>query len=1084
MNSEEAIKRQLRVWNRRRTLAFCADGFLRLLSLAVVLAAILIFAGPALGFSRTGREILFISACGVFLRQAASRLILPLLRFRTEELIREVSALLPSLSKHLAPAWDFMRDGVPENVSGVFAREHIRQTAALVKKEDGINIYPFKIAESAKRRILAGFFVGLAVAGLSWNEGHNVKRALWPFSELPLETYLRISPGNKEVPWGKTVSIESGWISHNKGKPVLMIRSVSRSGETGSWRRAGWTRVSDGIFAYSAAELSEILEYRLVFEGLESSRYRLIPREYPDFNQVHLKITFPSYTGKPSVTEDYLPGELQVPAGSMLEISGVPERKLVSAVLFLREGLFLARKMDFTEQKNRRYSVSFRAEKDLGYSISLVSEDGWKDPSPPVRYVRIQPDAPPAAELLSPTFETEASPGEEIKVVYDAEDDFGLAAVELVRVVKKQENSAEGLKSTYALRRSGVPGPGRVMGDTLLRLEDCPDGSDVVFYVRACDHAAACTDSEHGRVKITDFRKIHHSLEKKISETAEAASALAAREEKIISRMVSSTATVPAGELSALEKDWARLAALAEAIPAEADADPYLNPGLREEYKAVAENLSYLHGREVPRAMQAARSGKNNEAAKRHATLRKELEKASSFFKKGAAFQTMRDMEASAARAENTGELMEEFLMEMTEMQGEPSAGWREMGRMVEKIKEELSSLFSAIQAISRMKQQTGAEQGNRIYQVPVGTAMGLADMLAKALAEKNLERAKALAKALLEQLGKARQALHEAAESQGGGGFGAGGEAVSADMERLQARWQELSADEAEALVSTRKTEDSLLKKMRTRQEEILAELIKKQAVLNEKARGLGNNFPAATMGRMRLVLAEFKAGKIEKSPAELSAAIAEMGEIIAGTSTLRAQVDPIKKGEEEVSALLDRLFSAGKIPDREDIAAMAESLAVQRKTTAKASDLALDLKKLEEKSVAVRPEVRESLGNAVAEMKLAEGSLGSGDASGAAIHQTRALEELDRGAKGLEESLQRQQRLEIGMGQTPSPGIVKRGRGGRTGSDISPVKLPSADDYRPPVEIRKKVLESLQEKFPESQEPVINSYLKRITE
>ena len=61
---------------------------------------------------------------------------------------------------------------------------------------------------------------------------------------------------------------------------------------------------------------------------------------------------------------------------------------------------------------------------------------------------------------------------------------------------------------------------------------------------------------------------------------------------------------------------------------------------------------------------------------------------------------------------------------------------------------------------------------------------------------------------------------------------------------------------------------------------------------------------------------------------------------------------------------------------------------------------------------------------------------------------------------------------------------GVRQMGGGGLTDTQTGPVKLPSAREYHPPQEIRRQVLESLQEKMPASQTPAIKKYLKKVAE
>jgi len=74
----------------------------------------------------------------------------------------------------------------------------------------------------------------------------------------------------------------------------------------------------------------------------------------------------------------------------------------------------------------------------------------------------------------------------------------------------------------------------------------------------------------------------------------------------------------------------------------------------------------------------------------------------------------------------------------------------------------------------------------------------------------------------------------------------------------------------------------------------------------------------------------------------------------------------------------------------------------------------------------------------------------------------------------------LEKMKSAAAGMDSSPKPsGVFTRPA---SGLDSSPVKLPKAGDYIPPAELRKKVMESLQERYPSSQKDIVESYLKNV--
>lgn len=58
------------------------------------------------------------------------------------------------------------------------------------------------------------------------------------------------------------------------------------------------------------------------------------------------------------------------------------------------------------------------------------------------------------------------------------------------------------------------------------------------------------------------------------------------------------------------------------------------------------------------------------------------------------------------------------------------------------------------------------------------------------------------------------------------------------------------------------------------------------------------------------------------------------------------------------------------------------------------------------------------------------------------------------------------------------PMPG------GGVSGARVAPVRLPRADEYKPPKEFREELLRSLREKYPKAYERAIKDYYEHFAE
>jgi hypothetical protein len=63
------------------------------------------------------------------------------------------------------------------------------------------------------------------------------------------------------------------------------------------------------------------------------------------------------------------------------------------------------------------------------------------------------------------------------------------------------------------------------------------------------------------------------------------------------------------------------------------------------------------------------------------------------------------------------------------------------------------------------------------------------------------------------------------------------------------------------------------------------------------------------------------------------------------------------------------------------------------------------------------------------------------------------------------------------------PATGTIQPAPGGAgaSGSQSGPVRIPRAEDFRPPKEFREEVLKSMKEKYPKTYERIIQDYYER---
>ena len=208
-----------------------------------------------------------------------------------------------------------------------------------------------------------------------------------------------------------------------------------------------------GLFRTLLPSLQEDIAFRVTggddVDGDPEVRVRVL--QAPDVSAIAVAVEPPAYTGLGM--QLYYDQDVEVLAGSKVSVAMLPapldatgtvrlfpadrERDLVPTAFPARAD---------RDEPTEGLGFELRAEEDLRYRFELVDTDGLTNPDPGLFAVHVTPDRVPTVEWISPTRgEVETVPGGALPVRVRAQDDFGLAALELY-VTKADEST-----TTFAL---------------------------------------------------------------------------------------------------------------------------------------------------------------------------------------------------------------------------------------------------------------------------------------------------------------------------------------------------------------------------------------------------------------------------------------------------------------------------------------------------------------------------------------------------------------------------------------------------------------------------------------------------------
>ena len=164
-----------------------------------------------------------------------------------------------------------------------------------------------------------------------------------------------------------------------------------------------------------------------------SETHRVSVYHPPLLDSLHVVARPPAYTGLPERELGLHSGELRLPAGSALELTGLASGPLARAWL-LREG---ADSLELAVDAHRILG-SLRVDEDLILSAVLEDERGTRTVTPRLLSVTAGPDRGPAVEILAPGPDEDLSRDLLASLELTATDDYGISRVTL-EAVKRDE---------------------------------------------------------------------------------------------------------------------------------------------------------------------------------------------------------------------------------------------------------------------------------------------------------------------------------------------------------------------------------------------------------------------------------------------------------------------------------------------------------------------------------------------------------------------------------------------------------------------------------------------------------------------
>jgi len=908
---------------------------------------------------------------------------------------------------------------------------------------------------------------------------------------------------SRELAWAH-VSVAAGravWVGPEKAFPSLPFRR--------SLAVACAASAAFGLALWSSETVGRGL--RLLAVG-PSDAATVAPKATPITGDIALTYHYPRYTGLPQKTVEGTNGEISALRGTEVHLETRSDREVAKA--YVEVG---GASLPLEVEGGRRLSGNLQVQGSGTYSFRFEDERGRTlAVGPPIPIVAIE-DGVPAISIEAPAGDLVLTETDAVDVGFDASDDFGVAAVELVfRVAGADEQRVP-------IASYGEPKP-RASGQHRWELSTLgvKPGDTVTWYLRAKDNDAVgggkWGQSRTLTIKIFSEAEHRRELIAKVQEAWEQlVIVLGDRvEPRAGPRKVEGEARIEAGARA--DEGLYQVATQLTDVAAQ----------LSEDERAPEELLAAIHNlsRNLVTKGQTTRAtrARARRSPQNRASLLAQLDRVEA--------DEQREIEQGILYLEAL--LDRQRLLQIEELAQELAADRRELANLLEDyrdaptdeakdaIRRELSRLKARMAELMQQMAQLGKGLQDEHLNAEAMAAlskerdmMSQLDQVEKLLAEGKTDEALAELQKLGMQMDQMAQAFDEASRSQTENDPAL--QKLAEDMERYEQDLNELARDQeavARATENLRRDQGKELRDKLARQgdakfEELRRKIAEARAHLakipepkvpqrvvddlggtKERLNDLENallakDFDAAQESAAR-ALAHAHALELdlaqERQRLERFAAAAE-GQRIGEMHQEAKEATPLVR---EVKEKLDELFAGtGKMnqQQREQAQRLAQR---QEQLGRKMEELQEQAKAIGQQAPIFDEESQASMEGARRSMSDAEGKLRGNDPGGALASERSAQEQLKSLQRGLEEAKQRAQGQGGGGSGFPMPMASGGGRG-RSGGKGSfdgkeKVAIPGADQYKAPEEFRKEILDAMKKGTPEGFQENVRDYYQEI--
>ncbi len=287
----------------------------------------------------------------------------------------------------------------------------------------------------------------------------------WEKTDPILTTKVNVTPGNARILRGKSLPIEVIVTGKDAEKVVLTYydKDTPPTAENeGSKQEINMLQNPEDKrgFAYEIFNIEKEMEYYVVANETTSERYTVEVFEMPRVDDISVSYVYPEYTDLDPVVQQGS-GDIQAVVGTTAEIR-LTTNKVIQKATFAQQSSEAATiiaeddtddaapsasvEMNIADGNILTHTIDVR--EDGKYTVELFCIDEFKNEIPIEYTIKALPDNAPEVVIKEPGRDVKASKLEEVEIIAEATDDFGVDELSLMYRIGAGELKEIALEST------------------------------------------------------------------------------------------------------------------------------------------------------------------------------------------------------------------------------------------------------------------------------------------------------------------------------------------------------------------------------------------------------------------------------------------------------------------------------------------------------------------------------------------------------------------------------------------------------------------------------------------------------------